>query len=377
MRATRRLLAARAIWEGMKKDVNDWCRDCQLCSRAKVHRQPTAALVAIPVPQQRFSHVHIDLVGPLPTSPSGFRYVFTMVDRTTRWLEAVPLPSIEATTCADAFIASWVARFGVPAQLTSDQGTQFTSSVWARVCQLLGVAHIKTTAYHPQSNGMVERTHRQLKDALRARLATHDWPLHLPWVLLGLRSAPKEESGISSAELLYGSPLALPGQFIAAEEPPIADLLRQLRATDPLPTRPLPAPSPTSPPDALLSVQYVYVRRLAAAGPLAPQYAGPYLVVERGPKTFKLQVGGNVEVISVDRLKPHLGTAAVRPAQPPRRGRPPAANPSPGGHQLVASTGDSLSIASCEVSESSTSFSRLVDGMSYAAVTRGGTVAAT
>jgi cleavage and polyadenylation specificity factor subunit 1 len=357
MRATRRLLAARGVWQGMNKDVNAWCRDCQHCARAKVHKQPAAAVVAIPVPQQRFAHVHLDIVGPLPTSVSGERFVLTMIDRTTRWLEAVPLSSIEAATCAEAFISSWVARFGVPAQLTSDQGRQFTSAVWARVCQLLGVLHVTTTAYHPQSNGMVERVHRQLKDALRARLAASDWPQHLPWVLLGLRAAPKEDSGVSSAEMLYGSPLTLPGQFLAADEPPIAELLRQLRSSGPLPTRPLSTPPPTSPPAALQSSPYVYVRRLAASGPLAPQYAGPYKVVDRHPKFFKLQMGDRVECVSVDRLKPHLGTAAVSPAQPPRLGRPPEAE----GAQLPSS---------------STSFPGQVDGRSYAAVTRGGTVEA-
>jgi transposase InsO family protein len=87
------------------------------------------------------------------------------------------------------------------------------------VCQLLGVQHHLTTAYHPQANGMVERSHRQLKDALRARLAGTSWPDHLPWVLLGLRAAPKKESGVSSAELLYGVPLTLLGQFLAVQEP--------------------------------------------------------------------------------------------------------------------------------------------------------------
>jgi hypothetical protein len=287
---------------------------------------------------QRFSHVHVDIVGPLPVSSQGFKYLFTMLDRTTRWLEAVPLRSVEAATCAAAFVDSWVARFGVPAQLTSDQGRQFTSAVWSHLSQQLGVQHINTTAYHPQSNGVVERAHRQLKAALRARLAAVDWPDHLPWVLLGLRAAPKEDSGVSAAELLYGSPLALPGQMLAAAEPPIADLLQKLRETSPLPTRPLPDPPPRDPPAALVAAEYVYVRRGAAASPLAPQYQGPYKVLRRGPKFFELRIGDRAENISVDRLKPHLGTALVTAADPPRRGRPAA----------------------------------LVDGRSYAAVVSGG-----
>ncbi len=115
----------------------------------------------------------------------------------------------------DTFVATWVARFGVPECITSDRGPQFTSVVWSALCSRLGISRSLTTAFHPQSNGMVERAHRQLKDALRARAAGHDWPTHLPWVLLGLRTAPKEDSNISSAELCLGAPLTLPGEFIA------------------------------------------------------------------------------------------------------------------------------------------------------------------
>jgi anti-sigma factor ChrR (cupin superfamily) len=75
-----------------------------------------------------------------------------------------------------------------------------------------------TTAYHPQANGLVKWAHRQLKDALRARGATVDWPAHLPWVLLGLRAASKEVSGVSSAEAVFGQPLVLPGELVSGAE---------------------------------------------------------------------------------------------------------------------------------------------------------------
>ena len=141
------------------------------------------------------THVHMDLVGPLPVSSDSFSYILTMIDRTTRWLEAVPLKEMTASMCSAAFMSSWVARFGVPATLTSDRGKQFSSATWQQLCSRLGIQHIMTTSYHPQANGMVERVHRQLKDALRAREAGADWPDHLPWVLLGLRAAPKETTG--------------------------------------------------------------------------------------------------------------------------------------------------------------------------------------
>jgi hypothetical protein len=284
---------------------------------AKVTRQPPAAVQPILVPAVHFTHIYVDLVGPLPTSADEYVYLFTIIDRSTHWLEAIPLRSMDTAACVDALITGWVARFGVPSVITSDQGRQMN------MCSLLGVDHSRTTAYHPQSNGMVERAHRQLKDARRARLAGAAWPLHLPWVLLGLRAAPKEDSVVSSAELLYGAPVALPAEFIAAEEPPVEFFVEKLWSVQPPPTRPLTyAQAAAACPPALLTAEYVYVRRGGAVPPLSPLYVGPFRVQERAQKFFNLEVGGREEVVSVDRLKPHLGKAPVAVAQPPARGHP-------------------------------------------------------
>jgi transposase InsO family protein len=149
----------------------------------------------------------------------------TMMDRSTRWIEAAPVRDTAAATGADTLIAAWVARFGVPAVITSDRGTQFTSQVWAILCRKLGIQHTTTTAYQPQSNDLFERAHRQLKEGLKESLAIHAWPSHLPWVMLGMRTTPKDDSAISSAELVYGTPLVLPTEFVDAAEPPAADFL--------------------------------------------------------------------------------------------------------------------------------------------------------
>jgi transposase InsO family protein len=204
VQATRRMITARFVWLGMRANVAAWCRDCVACQRAKVTKQHKAPVEPIPISQRRFSHVHIDIVGTLQASEDGFLYLLTMVDQTSRWLEAVPLKDISAVSCVAAFLSCWVARFGVPETLTSDRGSQFALAQCAAFCSSLGVRHVMTTAYHPQAKGLVERTHRQLKDALCVRGATVDWPAHLPWVLLGLLAAPKEVSGVSSAEAIFG-----------------------------------------------------------------------------------------------------------------------------------------------------------------------------
>jgi Integrase core domain len=274
-----------------------------------VTTQPTAEVQPIPTPIQRFTHVHVDLVGPLPLSSEGYAYLLTAVDRTSRWFEAVPLRSVTAADVAEGFVATWVARFGVPATITSDRGIQFSSALWAVAMKKLGIKHLMTTAFHPQSNGLVERAHRRLKEALKARLAEADWPQHLPYVLLGLRAAPREDSGVSAAELLYGAPLSLPGQPRAAAEPAADSFRQQLNMAVPcVATRPPPLGDGGQISPQLFSASHVYIRAPPAAGVLSPAYRGPFLVVRRSPQYFILQLGTRYDAISVDRLKPHLGS---------------------------------------------------------------------
>ncbi len=102
---------------------------------------------------------------------------------------------------AEALFARWVSRFGLPSTITSDRGPQFPSSVWSEVCNLLGIKLLMTTAYHSQASGLVERFHMQRKSSLWARLCGNNWLSHLPWVMLGLRAAAKEDSAVLSAEL--------------------------------------------------------------------------------------------------------------------------------------------------------------------------------
>jgi hypothetical protein len=155
IRATKHMVTAHFVWKGVGRDVAAMCRECQQCQRGKVHKQPAAPLQAIPMPARKFSHVHVDLVGSLPASSDGHVYLLTIIDRSTRWFEAVSLHNMEASTCVDSFIANWVARFGVPGTVTTDRGAQFTSALWSSACTSLGIKHELTTSYHPQSNGMV------------------------------------------------------------------------------------------------------------------------------------------------------------------------------------------------------------------------------
>ena len=161
----------------------------------------------------RFKHVHIDLLGPLPSS-WGNRYCLTCVDRYTRWPEAFPTENIKAETVARTFIAGWVARFGTSFRVTTDQGRQFGSQLFHHMNEIQELRHIRTTTYHPAANGMVERFHRQRKAAIRCH-ADDRWNDILSTILLGIRAAYREDLHASAAELVYGETIRLRGEFFA------------------------------------------------------------------------------------------------------------------------------------------------------------------
>ena len=331
-RTTKRLVASKFVWHGLNKEVTGWARACLSCQRSKVHTHTRAPLQKFEPTTNRFDHVHIDIVGPLPES-QGNKYLLTVIDRFTRWPEAIPIKDIEARTIARAYVHNWVARFGVPSQMTSDRGTQFVSELWSAMSDLLGTTLNPTTAYHPQANGLVERFHRTLKAALKARLTGPNWMDELPWVLLGLRTTPKEDLNASPADLVYGTPLTVPGDFIPeAAHTPVHDHLRQLRQKvenlRPTPTSAHGAENvKTKIPTALISAKFVFVRK-ETKKPLEPPYMGPYEVLERSDKYFTLQVGSRQDRVSIDRLKVALvdKDQPVQVAQPPKRGRPPTKN---------------------------------------------------
>ena len=312
---TRQAVRAKFVWPNMRQDVSKWARECLDCQRAKITRHTTPPIADFEVPQRRFSHIHADLVA-MPNS-NGYNHLLTIIDRFTRWPMAIPIKDIAADTVIDALALNWISIYGVPETITTDRGSQFTSRIWTQLLQTWGVKHNTTTAYHPQSNGLVERLHRRLKESLIAlcREEREKWFWRLPMTMLALRTTVKPDIGASPSELVYGEGISIPGQLGGPPQLDDAELLRQQRSTlrnlqveverlQPTPTSRHRSPQVHIPED-LATATHVLVLRGGVQPTLTAPYDGPFRVLERGPNGFRLQFPGRgSDIVALARLKP-------------------------------------------------------------------------
>nr|CAH8856759.1 unnamed protein product [Trichobilharzia regenti]CAH8862441.1 unnamed protein product [Trichobilharzia regenti] len=308
VRATVKLISERFVWPKMNSDIRKWARQCLQCQRSKVHHHTVTPPKQFNLPDKRFQHVHIDVVGPLPPS-RGFTHILTAIDRFTRWAIACPLNDISAENIALVFLDRWVSNYGVPTTITTDRGAQFQSTLFREFTRLLGVNHISTTAYHPAANGLVERFHRQLKSSLMAQADSSKWSEHLPLVLLSIRSTVKEDLGCTPAQLVYGTTLTLPGQLVPSNdstEVNISDFTNRLtqHMLQLRPVAPRQSLHKAQVNKNLLTSKFVFVRVDAIRKGLQHPYEGPFLVLKRTEKYFTLNKHGKPETVSIDRLKP-------------------------------------------------------------------------
>lgn len=260
---------------------------------------------------ERFLHIHIDLVGPLPSS-RGFTYCLTVVDRFSRWPEAYFLKDITAESVAQALYEGWIVRYGVPETITTDQGRQFESTLFQATSVVLGFKRIRTTAYHPAANGLVERFHRVLKAAIKC-YNTERWTEVILSILLGIRASMKEDIQSTPAEMVYGTTIKLPNEFFSTSKiqtDPMSFVTQLKNVMNCL------RPTPTSNHSkkrvfvhkSLPLCKKVFVRVDRVKSPLERPYDGPYEVISRAKKNYVLRIKGKTVNITIDRLKPCFET---------------------------------------------------------------------
>uniref|UniRef100_A0A8C1LM62 Gypsy retrotransposon integrase-like protein 1 n=1 Tax=Cyprinus carpio TaxID=7962 RepID=A0A8C1LM62_CYPCA len=203
--ATLNRLMARFFWPGIHENVRRWCASCRECQLVNPPATPKAPLCPLPLMQVPFERIGMDLIGPLERSARGHRFALVLVDYATRYPEAVPLRTISAKSVASALF-QLISRVGIPKEILTDQGTAFMSRTIRELYELLGIKSIRTSVYHPQTDGLVERFNRTLKSMIRKFVQedAKNWDKWLEPLLFAVREVPQASTGFSPFELLYG-----------------------------------------------------------------------------------------------------------------------------------------------------------------------------
>ena len=214
IKATKSRVKALFWWPSIRRDVDQFVKNCKACDQHRSNRaNPKAPLGELPIGGP-FELVFLDLVrgqGSLNATDMGARTILVMIDSLTGWAEAVPIPDQTAKTVARVFFETWIARFGVPYRVHSDQGPQFESALFSRLCEMPKIHWSRTTPYRPQENGKVERFNRTFVSMLKKAVEDHpeNWEEHLPAVLMAYRSTISGATGQTPYKLTFGREMRL------------------------------------------------------------------------------------------------------------------------------------------------------------------------
>lgn len=205
-------LQLKYFWRNMYRDSFEYASSCDQCQKAKrTGKSNRAPLHPMPIAGP-FERWHMDFLGPLRTK-SAYKHILLVVDSYTRWCEAIPMETQEAKEVAQVFFDQIIARYGAPRSLVTDRGQNFMSKIVAALCELFGIRHTPTTAYHPQTNAACERMNSTIGQTLRAYCQEHpeQWPTKLQSVMLAYRRTPANRStGISPYHMVFGREMVMP-----------------------------------------------------------------------------------------------------------------------------------------------------------------------
>ena len=193
-------LKERFYWRSMSEDVKHWCRICPVCATKKSPTQSSRAPMQTIPAGYPMQVIAIDITGPLPESEAGNKYFLAVGNYFSKWMDAYAIPDQEARTVAVKLVDEFYCRFAPPEQLHSDQEKQFESQLIQEICDILKISKSRTTAYHPQCDGLVERFNRTLKH----------WEHRLRKVCMAYNTSMHASTGYTSYYLLFGHEARLP-----------------------------------------------------------------------------------------------------------------------------------------------------------------------
>lgn len=323
-------LRSRYYWRKMFADVNHWCRSCCDCAMRKSPRnRHKAPLLPVPV-EGPFDRVACDVMGPFPVSKSGNRYVVVFSEYLTKWCECFPVPTTEASVIARLLVDEIFCRHGAPRTLLSDRGSNFLSSLVKEVCRLLNTRKVNTTAYHPQTDGLVERFNNTLAEAISSFVSSNqqDWDVYIPAIQFAHRTSLCVSTGDTPFYLLYGREPRLPPDVSLLPPTQLSNSVEEHRAriVSQIAQQLMKQQYDTASADVQFNVGqrvWIYTKKVkrGLSKKLLSKWNGPFRICRKlSPVHFQVRTCDNrlvATTVHANRLKPFYDPAD-RPILPPQ-----------------------------------------------------------
>lgn len=317
---TYRRIREKFYWRTLKQDVTIFVNNCPSCQLKKLTRVKTRLPMRLTdTPGRAFDKVSLDVVGPLPMTPDGYQYILTMQDLLTKYSVAAPLKSIGAIDTADAFIENLICRFGAPKAILTDQGSNFTSALMKEVAKRFRISRTQATAFHPQTNGSIERSHMVLAEYLKQFVRGSDWNKWLNLAMLSYNTSTHEGTNFTPHELVFGHLANVPtadvthynlenetyNNYLRELQTKLIDIQSQAREN-------LSRAKERSKryydnrlnPVTFSVGDLVYLLKEPRVGKFDAQYTGPHEVIETiDSHNVKIKIGASYKIVHANKLK--------------------------------------------------------------------------
>jgi len=318
-------------WPTMKQDIQAYIKDCRNCQIKKLTRIKTRQPMLITdTPGAAFDKISMDIVGPLPTTRNYHSYILTIQDLLTKYSVAVPLVRADSLSIAEAFVKNFICIYGPPRALLTDQAPTFFTSLIKSIASKFQIKQYRTTAYYPQSNGSIERSHHVLTEYLKMYLTNNnEWDDHLATAMFAYNTSVHEGTNYTPYALVFGRTPRIPSSASILEEHAelpyhsyLTNLFNILRSSQEIARKNLIKSKEKSKIyyDRRINAQNfrindkVYLLKEAARSKFSDQYTGPHEVIEILPmNNVKINFKGKPRVVHVNKLKLSKPTLTIEP----------------------------------------------------------------